>query len=215
MYAIYAMLLHGEMALYPALLWELCDLTVPQFVKAIFARKAGRMDHLGQALNTISDQIQRQDGFARVVHEDDQRNIRWLQSVVEQLTARNNNALRDMVQPIGRTARSLSHFEDRPEHKLVIDEPLAEAMRSPEEVVVGDPTNYTAKMMGVDRITGACRVEIEGVSVRGKITDPVREQPGNIYTHALDTAADVRITAKPITKDGVIKTLFISDAGRA
>ena len=80
---------------------------------------------------------------------------------------------------------------------------------------MGDQTQYRGKIVGVDKTNGSCRFEIEGEpkGLRGKITDPSLSTPGNVYTHSLDSAANVEITAKPVFKDnGEIKTLYISDA---
>lgn len=229
MYMIYVMMTHGEMALYPQLLWETADLAVPQFLRAIIASKVGRGVELEKALDVITAQAQAMTDQSRMItqqataqqdlmkefQEGHMTDKRMLFGVIERLTSTNGSALSEMSQPIGRTARSLTHFDGTAALESKIDEPVADALRSEEEVKVGDQTTYRGKIMGVDKTTGACRFEPEGEAkgLRGKITDPSLSAPGNIYTHALDTAVRVEVTAKPIFKaDGEIKTIFISDA---
>jgi hypothetical protein len=66
----------------------------------------------------------------------------------------------------------------------------------------------------VDTITGAAKLMLVGHDhhLRTKITDPALKVPENVYTHALDTAAVVTVTAKPVLKEGVVSTLYVSDA---
>ena len=81
---------------------------------------------------------------------------------------------------------------------------------------MGDQNTYHARLFAVDKAAGTCRVEIEGMTagklIRGRITDPVLGQPGNIYTHSLDADQTVIVTAKPVIKEGEIATLYISNA---
>jgi hypothetical protein len=46
---------------------------------------------------------------------------------------------------------------------------------------------------------------------RSRITDPALMATGNIYTRSLDTNAVAEIQAKPVFRDGEIRTLYISD----
>lgn len=97
---------------------------------------------------------------------------------------------------------------------LTIDEPVAVALRSHEEVAVGDSTSYRVKLEGVFKTTGACRVRLidQGVVVSGKVTDPAVARDENLYTRALADGTQLIVTAKPILKGGQITKLFISDA---
>ena len=215
MYLIYAMMTHGQMALYPQILWELADLSLPVFIKAVLARKSGRRDHLDKALDIIAEQSKVQADFMNKIHDGHMSDKQMMFNVIDRLASSNSNALSEMSQPIGRTAKSLTHFDGTKVLESHIDEPMAEALRSEEELKVGDQVVYRGKIVGVDKTNGACRFEPEGQSkdLRGKITDPSLAATGNIYTHSLDTAAVVEVTAKPVFKeDGEIKTLFISDA---
>jgi len=95
-----------------------------------------------------------------------------------------------------------------------IDDATAEVIRSREPLTVGNSNTYRVKLEGVFKTNGACRVRITENNriVSGKITDPSVGTPGNVYTQALNDAAELVVTAKPTLKDGEIKRLFISDA---
>ena len=78
---------------------------------------------------------------------------------------------------------------------------------------IGELARYRAVFFGVDTINGTCKVQVNDDEriLRGKITDPALPNPGNVYTHSLDTKEPVMILAKPVLKDGEIVRLFISD----
>src|SRR5690606_29002084 len=109
--------------------------------------------------------------------------------------------------------KTITHFDNTPVAE-VVDEPMAEVMRSKENLEVGTQAEMPAILLGVDTVTGACRVELRdsGIVARGKITDPSLKSPQNVYTSALDRKNVVILTAKPVIKDGEISKLFISDA---
>ncbi len=136
-----------------------------------------------------------------------------LHDLVQRLTNNNRAAMPEMVAPIGYSCKTLTHFDKTPMAQ-VIDEPLAESMRSQEELEVGTQAIFKGIILGVDKVTGTCRVKLaeNGQEIRGKITDPALKSTHNVYTAALDTAHQVSLTAKPILKNGELSKLFISDA---
>lgn len=141
------------------------------------------------------------------------QNTRWLQKTMEKLLNVNRHSLREVPEPVGKSVRKMSVGikDDATE----IDEPTAEVLRAKDQMEVGEMGEYVVTMEGVFKTNGACKVKLDnGVIVAGKITDPVLDQPGNIYTHALDRAEPLLVTAKPTMKDGEINRLFISNARR-
>lgn len=66
----------------------------------------------------------------------------------------------------------------------------------------------------VDKSGKRCKVEIvghEGTEIPCRTTDPSIMIAGNVYTHALDTDSVAEIQAKPVLREGRVKTLYISD----
>jgi hypothetical protein len=57
-------------------------------------------------------------------------------------------------------------------------------------------------------------MQVEGFDgpVVGKISDPSLNTPNNVYTKSLNAQTPFEFSAKPVKRDGVIKTLYISDA---
>ena len=80
-YVLYIMMAHGELALYPTLLWEMADLAVPQFVKAIIARKSGRSVDLEKALDVIADQQKVIGDQSRHIAEQSTRALDFMERV--------------------------------------------------------------------------------------------------------------------------------------
>ena len=72
---------------------------------------------------------------------------------------------------------------------------------------------YKGVFEAVDTTNGACKFHVDGDDrvLRGKITDPALGNAENVYTRSLDLRRSVVISAKPVTKDGEILRLFISD----
>ena len=212
-YAIYLLMQHGELALYPSLLFQLADLALPPLIKAVFAARTGQSREMEKALDVISQLAAQNHDLAKTVHENDFAEKSKLIALVDRLTDNNKVPLRQMAQPIGRSVRSLIHFS-RTDHEAIVDEPTAEVMRAKDEMTVGDQTQFTACLLMVDTVTGACKAEIDGieVAIRAKITDPNLQQPHNPYTMALDLKSEIKIVAKPVYTDGEITSLYISDA---
>lgn len=212
-YVIWFMVVHGRLALYPQLLFELADLAIPHFIKAIFAKKAGRPSEMEKALDVIQELARQNTDLAKTVHGDSIRDKDRLFGLVEKLTDSNQQALREIAAPVGPSVKTITHFRNIIDGSFTIDEPIADAFRAKADVEVGDLTTYRARFIGVDKAAGSCRLEIEGLDklVRGKITDPGLAIPMNPYTHALDSGTTVLITGKPVLKEGEIKTLYISD----
>jgi hypothetical protein len=212
-YAIYLMMVHGKMIVFPDLFYDVAKIAIPLWFKAMIERRSGQKPAMDKTLDVIADMYARHDDFARQVHADHVREKDHLYALLEKLAVTNKKPLSDMATPIGKTVKSIEHFSDTP-LPIIVDEATAEALTSKEEAVVGDVAPYKAKVLAVDTITGTAKLLIEGdlLPVRARITDPSLKVPENPYTHALDTALSVMVSAKPVLKDGVVSTLYVSDA---
>jgi len=87
-------------------------------------------------------------------------------------------------------------------------------LRSPDQLSLGEPVSYDVKIHGVFKTNGACRIEIldQNKIVSGKIADASLDQPGNVYTKALNEGAILKVVAQPTMKDGKLHRLFITGA---
>lgn len=130
------------------------------------------------------------------------------------LADRTRNHARDLVCPIGKSCKELTQFAGT-DGDSKIDEADAEAIRSTEDLEVKEMQTFRCeKIQELNLNTGHCELQIEGIDgiVTGKISDPILEQPYNVYTRAFDGQLSFNIQAKPVEKKGHIQKLFISDA---
>jgi len=80
---------------------------------------------------------------------------------------------------------------------------------------VDDMQNFKCKRITeVNVENGNCILDIEGFDnpVRSKISDSAISKPNNVYTRALNNKTSLRLSAKPVKRNGVINKLFVSDA---
>jgi hypothetical protein len=97
----------------------------------------------------------------------------------------------------------------------IIDEPVAQALRSKGEMEVADEmeTTMTIRSLNLDTGTGSADWDgEEGGRISIKVTDPALALPKNVYSGSLDGQIPIAVTAKPVLKDGEISRLYVSDA---
>lgn len=212
--------LYDQFNAYPVIVQKAVEFVFPKILKAIFASRTKQSAEMMKALEIIHDQSKQNSvivtqsiNLAQTAIGAIAADKAKLYDLVQRLTDNNRAAMSEMVAPIGYSCKTLTHFDKTPMAQ-VIDEPLAEAMRSQEELEVGTQAIFKGIILGVDKVTGTCRVKLaeSGHEIRGKITDPALKSTHNVYTAALDTAHQVSLTAKPILRNGELLKLFISDA---
>lgn len=213
LYMLYLMMVHGKFAVYPELIFELASLAIPLWLKAIIARRSGQSKEVEKAVDAMLEMYKLHNDYAKQVQADHMQDKAHLYALLEKLAVSAQKPLADMAAPIGRTVKQLEHFSGSP-LPIVVDEPVAEALRSKEEAVVGEAQTLIGRIVAVDKVTGAGKLHVEGQGspTRAKITDPSLSIPENAYTHALDTETKISVTAKPVSKSGSVSTLYISDA---
>jgi len=213
LYELAALMAQGQLPIFAPLLCELADAVLPHIWQAMIHRATGRGGEMHKALDLAHDTIVRYDDFARSVHDGHMADKRWLQDHVDSLTDANRRSMVEIPAPVGRSCNketvwvgSVSPTE--------IDEPTAQVLRSKEPLQVGDTATYEAVLEAVDTTNGSCKFTVsgDGKQTKGKITDPALANPENVYTRALDTKRSVVLTGKPVTKDGKIVQIYISDA---
>jgi hypothetical protein len=205
--------IYGQMAAYPEVLKHCGEFLFSKLLAAIFAKRTGRHSEMMKALEIIQEQGQQNADLAKTAIGAISRDKEQLYGLIDKLVDKNRTAMAEMVAPVGTSCRTITHFAHT-DQTQVIDEPIAEVMRSTENDVIGETTEYEGTIWGVDKSTGQCRVRLAGTDseIRGKITDPLLRTPHNVYTEALNEGSRVRITAKPIIRGDEIAKLYISDA---
>jgi hypothetical protein len=210
---IFAVVNSGQLPLFPPILITLGKRLTEFVFEAVIEKALGKKKETDNAVDKIYQLAMTHAEFAKQVHDGDMRNKDFLQNMVTSLYNENRASIRQIPDPVGRTVRTLQIGND-PKMAAVIDEPSAEVLRSPDTLTLGEPISIDVSIHGVFKTNGACKVEIldEGKIVSGKIVDPALEQPGNVYTKALNEGAMLKVVAQPTMKDGRIHRLFITSA---
>ena len=209
---LFAIMNSGHLPVFSYILHKTAKLFIEKTFNAIITRIIGKKDAMDSAIETISEMAHQHADFAQQVHAGHMREKEWLQKLVETLAGINRAPLRDVPQPVGKSVREM-RIGSLP-NMVQVDEPAAEVLRSHEHLTGGDTDKFRARIEGVFKTNGACRIRLLDIDkvVPGKITDPALGRPGNVYTAALNDGATLLVAAKPTLRDGEIKRLFVSDA---
>lgn len=212
-FVLLASIIAQHLPTYSEILFKFSKEAIAHLLKAIFAKRTGNTAAMEKALDVIMQMQSENVSLMKAVVQDGGRTKDQLIGLVGQLALNNRPAMAEMVAPIGHSCRSITHFDQTPQ-KVTIDEPTAEVMRSKENLEVGAQMEIPVVILGVDTVTGQCRVRFaeDSYETRGKITDPALKNAHNVYTAALDTKQVVILIAKPVNRNGEISRLYISDA---
>lgn len=95
-----------------------------------------------------------------------------------------------------------------------VDEPMANAIRSKAGDEVGDLAKFTVKVDGFSHSRRQLKIEHptqDGRFLSVEVRDPVFEVSPNRYTDAAVNKNEISVLAKPIYRDGELRTLYIMD----
>lgn len=210
---IVAIMNSGAMPMFSPVLIKIAKIFVERTFDAVVKSILNRKSEATLAIEKLHDLASQHIEFSRHVHEGQMQDKAWMQDMVGLLVSQNRGALREVPEPVGRSVRQMQI--GAPTIGPAVDEPAAEVLRARDAMQVGDAAEYDVTVEGVFKTNGACRLKILGDEnrvVAGKITDPALEHSGNIYTTALNEGLALHVTAKPTLKEGVVQTLFVSDA---
>ena len=184
--------------------WEL----ITTVVGAIFLRRSGRREEMSRLLGMVERLIEHQGIRDESARKD-------LVEIVHRLIDANQGAVRAAVHPVGKTCASLQVGKTEA-NAPIIDLPTVDSIRSEGELNVQDDATFRGRLDSVTLHTKSCKIELEereGKYYSGKIMDPAILEEENKYTRSLHQGLLMEFTAKTLTtKDGDIKTLYISDA---
>ena len=154
--------------------------------------------------------------FASDVHRAHQVDKEWLHGLVDRLAQKNSSAMIETVAPVGDSVKTLTLAKQKPA-EFIIDEPIADTIRAMGNLDVQDAVEMVVRLTAVDTVSRTVKITSaqHPKSIRAKIIDPALMLPQNAYTRALDNHTPVRITAKPVLKDGELYMYYISDAKAA
>lgn len=143
--------------------------------------------------------------------------VRLQEKLIEtlpQLVSAAKPAYRSATTPVGKSCSAMVQFGGTSE-EILISEAEAMAMRSDAGLEVGAAAEFILeRIVALNVNTGVCRVKIEGESslVSGQVVDIELSIPNNPYSKALNEHSPMRVRAKPVSKEGELYRLFISEA---
>lgn len=202
----------GTMPIYSPLLLDLAGEFIPWIWKATVAKVLGIKGQEEKMLEMIDAQAQRFEEFANKVHEGHMQDKAWMQEHISQIAERLHAPLKEAAAPIGSTARIAR--VGRTDDAVTIDEAAAQVLRSQDDLTVGDVGEFQVTVRAVNLDTGTGKIEFvgsDGGTLPVKITDPALGSPHNVYSQSLDLQKTIKITGKPVLKDGEVSKLFVSD----
>ena len=123
---------------------------------------------------------------------------------------------RRVVTPVGHSCDRLLLEMDG--DTAEIDLPVAEAIRSRDNLEVGDMESFRIKIDGFTHHNKQLKIahlSEPGKFITGHVRDPVFQADHNIYTDAAIKQGWLNVTAKPVRKEGRIQALYIMDATEA
>ncbi len=217
-YTLWAMMAFGEMSVYPPLWGELADFFIPEFVKAIYMKMTNNNSGMENIVGALLEDRQRERqhtenivgmAFTNVLQDRNQT-----LETIEKLADGLRTAAINSVEPIGNSCKQANYLSKNNSSLLVVDEPMAEVMRSKEKLEIEAMKQYNCLVKGINIETGSAFLLVEGseILLHATINGPVLNEAGNIYTTALNSHAELVISAKATSKNGKINKLFVSDA---
>lgn len=120
-------------------------------------------------------------------------------------------AARQIVEPIGRSASSLA-ISGGSIPATTIDEPMAEAIRSREEIELTDMEQITFRIDGITKHNRQLRVEFPGrlgSYVSAEVRDPIFDTDTNPYIDAFAAGSWVRVEARRALRSGALYKLYV------
>lgn len=164
-------------------------------------RRAESVEHMDKMIEMLKEQHRHQEV------ENDGWRITML-ALVDKLKP----AAQEIVAPIGRSAGTLS-IGIAGNASVVVDEPMADAIRSKDEIEVLDMEELTFRIDGVTLHNRQLKVEFAdapGKFVSADVRDPLFEVEGNPYLNAFFAKRDVTVLAKrALKKTGELHRLYV------
>lgn len=181
-----------------------------RFISFVLTKFGGRPREANMHLDALI-QLNRDHLQSRDLSDESWRNT--LLAIVDRLAPQ----ARDAVKPIGSGASVLSISGPRLGQRTDIDEPMADSIRSSEESEVGDMEKMTISVDGITHHNKQLKIahpSIEGKYITAEVRDPNFDDFPNAYTDAASTLSTLKVMAKPLFRNGELKTLYIMDLAR-
>lgn len=163
-------------------------------------RKPEALGHMDKMIEMVKE----------VNRHDEAENGAWRETFLA-LVDKLKPAAQDIVAPVGRSAGTLS-IGSGPTPSVVVDEPMADAIRSKDEIEVLDMEEMTFRIDGILRHNRQLKVEFAdapGKFFAADVRDPIFEVDGNAYISAFVGNTPVTVQAKKALKNGELHRIYV------
>ena len=176
-------------------------------ITAIFTHFRGRSEEM-KHLRAVAEEAIRVAG-----HRDDAV-VERLLDTVDRMAEKLIPAVRQAVEPVGKTAQTMTIGDRSGTHKVVVDKAMRDAIQAETPLEVGDERIIDVRFIEMNLETRGCRIVIaDGDSEErytGEITDPEFLLADNAYASAFAAKVPVTVRARPTLRDGEIERWYIS-----
>lgn len=189
--------------------WSQAVEIIWNWLAAVIFSKGGRMKdadpHIMKAAELLGE-------MHKGIRDDAEANRQFVLDVIDRMQP----AARNFLDPVGPSCDQLK-FGDPKNSKMqsVVDVPIADAVRSNDDIEVGDLTELRVTVDGIIHHSKSLKVvdpENADRYVTAPIRDPAFDNLPNIYGDAAGNKSDLLVTAKPARKGGLLHKLYIVDA---
>ncbi len=146
-----------------------------------------------------------------------------LMNLVEKMADNLKPSVRQAVSPIGGTCDRIDLAPSNGGSTFSIDQATKDAIMSDgDDDEITNQRTFRVTIVEIDRERATAKVRLgddqedecdEDHRVSAHITDPSFAYPTNLYYQSLSSNKPITVTAKAALKSGLIRTLYISDAG--
>ena len=116
--------------------------------------------------------------------------------------------------PLGRSAATVSFGLEFDERSVTVDEAMAQATRSKDNLEIGDMETMTIVLDGLIRHNGTAKIELAempGRFIPAEIRDPRFNTDSDPYVVAFANRTPISVQARRGMKDGSVSKIFIMD----
>lgn len=197
-----------EWASQNAIISGTCGTLAASLITAIFAHFRGRSEEM-KHLRAVAEEA------IRVAGHRDERVIDRMLGTIEKMAEKLAPAVRQAVEPVGTTARTMTIGDASGAQRVVIDKPMKDAICASGDLTLGDERQIIARFVEMNLENRTCKLRLaddaEADSRQtGEITDPEFLLADNAYVRAFAAKSDLEVRARPTLRDGEIERWYIS-----
>lgn len=181
---------------------------IKNFISWLLLWHGGRKPEADQHMDKMLDLV------SEMNRHDEVQTRSWQETVLG-LVDRLAPTARDIVEPVGRSASSLSiGAVEQKRPTTVVDEATAETIRSKEDIELQESAEFTLRIDGIIRHSRSIKAEFidrPGEYISADVRDPEFDSVPNPYTAALNNGEPLTVRARPALRGGQMFKLYVME----